>query len=124
MGKMLVADDNDLFRKTIRRIHGEAGHSVEEASDGQSVLQLLGRTAFDIVLLDIVMPGKGGIETLLELNVSNKDVRVIVMTGRIDTGTTAFQTLCRRFKTEKILTKPFTSKQLLDSVNELLPRKN
>jgi CheY-like chemotaxis protein len=56
--------------------------------------------------------------------VSNKDVRVIVMTGRIDTGTTAFQTLCRRFKTEKILTKPFTSKQLLDSVNELLPRKN
>ena len=124
MGKILVADDNDLFRKTIRRILEKAGHSVEEASDGQSVLQLLGRTAFDIVLLDIVMPGKGGIETLLELNVSNKDVRVIVMTGRIDTGTTAFQTLCRRFKTEKILTKPFTSKQLLDSVNELLPRKN
>lgn len=120
MAKVLLVDDNELFRKTLRLILQKGGHQVVEAENGQNVSPLLETGHFDILLLDIIMPGKGGIETLADLSPSDDSYKVIVMTGRIDTNSQAFQDLCRRFRAEAILAKPFTARQLLETIDKLL----
>jgi len=121
MAKILVVDDDDLLRETVRLVLEKAGHRVAEAQDGRKVPELLAGDTFDIMLLDMVMRGKGGIETLADPALSSSSCKVIVMTGRIDTGSEAFQALCRRFNAEAVLAKPFTTRQLLETIEALVP---
>lgn len=116
MAKVLLADDNQMLRKTVRKILEQGGHEVVEARDGREAMEQLHRSRMDVVLLDIVMPGQGGMETLFEMSGSRIRTRVIIMTGRIDTGTEAFKNLCLRFRAEKVLTKPFSAKELLTAI--------
>lgn len=119
MAIVLVADDNTMLRKTIRTVLEKANHTVLEAQNGEETIQILRDSKVDVLLLDVVMPGKGGVETMLEMNSGELTTRTIVMTGKIDTGGKAFQALCRRFRAEKILTKPFTNISLLQTIAEI-----
>ena len=121
MAKVLLADDNQMLRKTVRKILEQGGHEVVEARDGREAMEQLHRSRMDVVLLDIVMPGQGGMETLFEMSGSRIRTRVIIMTGRIDTGTEAFKNLCLRFRAEKVLTKPFRRKSCLRLLQANLP---
>jgi len=118
MAKILLADDNQMFRKTVRKILEQGGHEVVEAVNGKEAMEQLHRSRMDVVLLDIIMPGQGGMETLFEMSGSRIRTRVIIMTGRIDTATDAFKNLCKRFKAEKVLIKPFSAKELLTAISE------
>ena len=81
MIKVLVADDHPLIRKGIRLILEETTDiTVEsEASTGNEVLKKVRKNGYDIVLLDIAMPGKGGLETLEELKNENPKIRVLIL---------------------------------------------
>ena len=119
MAVVLIADDNTMIRKTIRNVLEKANHTVLEASNGQETIRVLGDSRVDVLLLDMVMPGKGGLETLLEMNSEQITTRIIVMTGKLDTTSEPFQTLCRRFHAEKVLTKPFTNLSLLQAIADV-----
>lgn len=69
MFRILIADDHPIVRKGLVHVLEDSGivRSIEEASNGQEVLDKVKRSRFDVVLLDISMPGMGGIETLEEL---------------------------------------------------------
>lgn len=122
MAKILVADDDELLRKIIRRFLEKDGHEVVEVSNGHDALLHLRETEIDIVILDVVMPEKGGIETLLEMSCSDITAKVILITGMVDTKMEIFQNLCRQFKAQLVINKPFTREQLAEAVNTLLSR--
>ena len=66
--KILIVDDAMFMRKSIRKILAEGGYTnVEEARDGEEALALFGEYNPDLVLLDITMPGKSGLEVLEEI---------------------------------------------------------
>jgi len=85
--KILVADDADLNRELFRRLLCRRGYSVIETRDGCETLEEIERSAPDLVLLDLRMPGKSGVEVLrLVRGVYDKtQLPIIIVTGDTDT---------------------------------------
>src|SRR5213592_4540226 len=79
--RVLVADDESRLRELLVRELGRKGHEVEGVSDGEAALTRLRDAAYDIVILDMKMPRKEGIEVLRELSAIPEHPQVIVMTG-------------------------------------------
>lgn len=105
---LLVDDDADL-RSDMASYFARHGHAVEQCSDGQSALDLVERHAFDVVVLDLVMPGVSGMEVLKELHARNAECEVVVLSGEatIESAVEAMKLGAREF-----LTKPISLKEL------------
>lgn len=119
MARILVVDDEQNIRLLLRRVLERAGHTVAEAANGNQALELLGRMHFDLAILDVVMPGKGGIETLIEARDDYRDLKVIVISGKVNTSSQAFQNLASHFGASRILPKPFEPADIIKDVEEL-----
>lgn len=122
MATILIADDDEVLRKIIRKFLEKDGHAIIEASNGNEVLDVFQHKKIDVAILDVVMPDKGGIETLLEMSCSEIEAKVILITGIVDTETEVFQNLCKQFKAQYIIQKPFEREKLLETVNALLAK--
>src|SRR3989440_663607 len=79
--RVLVADDESRLRELLVRELGRKGHEVEGVGDGEAALARLRERAYDVVILDMKMPRKEGIEVLRELGAFPEHPQVIVMTG-------------------------------------------
>jgi DNA-binding NarL/FixJ family response regulator len=79
--KILIADDHAIVREGLKQIVGETSDLVVagEAADARGVLELVRREEWDLVLLDIAMPGRGGIEALKELKLENPKIPVLIL---------------------------------------------
>ncbi|WP_419786850.1 response regulator [Pseudodesulfovibrio sp.] len=83
MARVLVVDDEERFRHTLHRLLEKAGHTVDEAPDGETALRKLGAEPFDVVLLDLKMPGLSGEDTFLKIRQRGVDVEVVCLTGHV-----------------------------------------
>jgi DNA-binding NarL/FixJ family response regulator len=83
MTRILIADDHELLRRGLRQILAEAIPKlvVGEASDAQQTLEAAGKQKWDLVLLDINMPGRSGLEALQDLKQLHPDLPVIVLSA-------------------------------------------
>ncbi len=81
MIKILIADDHPIVRKGLKEIIEETSDMkvIDEASTGQEVLEKVFKTEFDVVLLDISMPGKSGLDILKELKNHRSKLTVLVL---------------------------------------------
>jgi DNA-binding NarL/FixJ family response regulator len=81
MIKILIADDHPIVRKGLKEIIEETSDMkvIDEASTGQEVLEKVFKTEFDVVLLDISMPGKSGLEILKELKSHRSKLTILVL---------------------------------------------
>jgi CheY-like chemotaxis protein/anti-sigma regulatory factor (Ser/Thr protein kinase) len=120
LARILVVDDDRSTRELIRLQLRGAGHVVETAGDGAAALDRVRRRAFDLVLLDVWMPGMDGLEMLARLRDAPSRPRVVVMTAD-DTS----QTLLRAIREHayRYVTKPFEPKEILALVDEVLAAK-
>ena len=82
--KLLLVDDEERFRETLAKRLRETGYEVGGAAGGAEALDLLASGSFDIVILDIQMPGMSGLETLSEIRSRHIGVEVIMLTGHGD----------------------------------------
>jgi DNA-binding response OmpR family regulator len=85
-GKLLVVDDNEMNRDMLSRRLSRHGHTVTTAEDGQKTLELIKKQQFDVILLDIMMPGISGIEVLktIRKSYSASELPVIMVTAKGD----------------------------------------
>src|SRR5437763_187920 len=83
---LLVVDDNEMNRDILRRRLLKQGHTVVESSGGREALDLINTQKFDLVLLDIEMPGMNGIEVLRQIRrqFTQIELPVIMVTSRTD----------------------------------------
>ena len=79
--RILVVDDSPLMRAEIVRILTAEGHAVTEADSGMAACALVARQPFDLVTLDIEMPGLSGFETLRILKARNRDLPVVMISS-------------------------------------------
>lgn len=83
--RLLIADDHTLFRRSLRSLLEANGFEVAgEADDGAEALDMARRVKPEIVLMDLDMPGLGGIEATRRLLAEQPEVRVVVLTGSYD----------------------------------------
>ena len=86
MGHVLLIEDDPRIREIVERGLGARGFVVSSAPDGESGLDLAGKLDVDLVLLDLLLPGKGGLEVLEELRALRPRLPVIAVTALDDTG--------------------------------------
>jgi len=82
LAKILVVDDDNSVQATLRLLLEGAGHSVVAANDGGRGLALVNAEAFDLLFLDIFMPGMDGFETLRFVRQQRPALPIIAMSGR------------------------------------------
>jgi CheY-like chemotaxis protein len=117
MPSVLVVDDQDQVRQLIRETLEQAGYEVEEARDGKEGLDRYRARSTDLVIMDILMPGQDGLETIMTLRREFPDTRVIAMTGGSGTiGVLNFLDVAKMLGARRTLQKPFELKALLDTV--------
>ena len=119
--RIILADDHAMFRQGIKRIVEEiAGWQVvAETGDGVALLKLLNKTAADMVILDMIMPGISGGEVYNQLKAINPDIKVLLSSGYSIDGQAAkiLERGCDGF-----LQKPFNIKDLSQKVREILDK--
>ena len=79
--KILVVDDQSGMRETLSDILLEAGYMVEAAVDGYGAIEKAGEQFFDIILMDVIMPGINGVEAIKEIKKMNSQTKFILMTA-------------------------------------------
>lgn len=119
---ILVVDDEANMRQLLKRVLSEQGFSVDVVADGQKAIDRITKDPDDyhVIMLDIRLPGKNGIEVLRKIREVNKDIAVIMMTA-YESLETAIEAI--REGAYDYLVKPINIDEILISVNRALERK-
>lgn len=120
MTRILVIEDDDDVRDLLRQILERSGYEVEEASDGVEGIKRYREKQSDLIITDIIMPRKEGIETITDLRIEFPDVKVIAISGGGRLGPEPYLEVAKGFGANRIIMKPFTSGEILGAVSELL----
>jgi two-component system, chemotaxis family, chemotaxis protein CheY len=120
MARIIVIDDNDAVRLTMRRALEKAGHQVFEASDGEAGMKLLTETGVDLVITDIFMPGQDGIVTVRRMRKEFPGIKVIAVSGGDATGRMDLRKDAEVLGAARTLRKPFAPSELVQAVRETL----
>jgi CheY-like chemotaxis protein len=120
MTAILVVDDQKELRAVVRRVLNEAGYEVAEAEDGEAALVAFRTHLPALVITDIVMPGKTGIEIIATMKRERPEVKVLAISGGGRTHVMDFLAIARRTGADAALEKPFRKGDLLARVAELL----
>jgi two-component system, chemotaxis family, chemotaxis protein CheY len=121
MALILVIDDVAQMRDLVRRMLERSKHTVIEAEDGESGLAAFAQQEPAIVITDLLMPKKEGIETIRNIRRLRQDAKIIAMSGSDDVaGNSQYLDAAKRLGADAVLAKPFQSAALAAVVDRLL----
>jgi putative nucleotidyltransferase with HDIG domain len=115
--RILVVDDEAMIRDLCSHILSAEGYQVTTASNGMAALEELGRSAIDLMITDIKMPGMDGLELFEQVKAGTQDVVTIFITGH-GTLDTAIESVMRGV--DGFILKPFAEKELLGAVDRAI----
>ena len=121
MARILVIDDDPQVRDMLRQFLEWAGYEVRVAPEGSAGLKLHRAQPVDLIITDIVMPGKEGLETILEFRGQFPTVRIIAISGGGKLGPHDYLNTARVIGAQRTFAKPFDLRELLAAVREILP---
>jgi CheY-like chemotaxis protein len=120
MARILVIDDDAQVRGAVRRILERARHTVEDVGDGDAGLRAHRERPADLIITDIFMPERDGIETIRQLRRESPQVKIIAISGGDRTQTLDLRKDAELLGASRALRKPFELTELLRAVDELL----
>lgn len=120
MAVVMVIDDDSALRRLVQRVLSGEGHEVIEAENGEEGLTLLQRHRPDLVVTDILMPKKEGIETISRMKEHHPATKIIAMSGGGISGNLMFLDVARALGVEATLAKPFRPAELVEAVARVL----
>lgn len=119
--RILIVDDEQLVRDVCSELLSNEGYQVDTASDGIDALSKISAAVYDLIVLDINMPRLDGIDFYRKASRERTELndRFLFITGDLYGESEALDFFC---KNSKVLKKPFTKKDFLDSVRQILSR--
>jgi DNA-binding NtrC family response regulator len=120
MSKILVIEDDTSFRNVLVQMLERAGFEVRQAENGTLAIKICETYSPDLVLTDIIMPDKEGLETIQELLGLNPDLKIIAMSGGGRFGANSYLPLAAKLGAKMTLQKPFMRDELLAAINKVL----
>ena len=120
MKKILVVDDDDLIRDLLFEILEDRGYKVFEAENGNRAMQLLKSETFDLIITDIIMPDKEGIETIIDIKKKLPQAKIIAMSGGGQLDANSYLSIAKKLGVQHTVSKPFDPKVLMKLVDEML----
>ncbi len=119
--KILIVDDDDSIRKTLADFLQLEGFVVTAVDNGETAIELLDESYFDIMLLDILMPGISGMDVMRHSIKTAPGVQIILLTGH---GSLESAIEALRAGAHDFITKPFTFEEVLASIRKALARRD
>jgi len=121
MKRILVIDDESAVRLFIRDCLEQSGYFVLEADNGHTGIAAFRQNPVDLVIVDLFMPGKEGIETIIELRKGYPNLKIVAISGGIPRyGPDNLLLSAQMLGADCCLSKPFSVQQLLDVVEKQL----
>ncbi len=120
MTRILVIDDDVLIRKLVAKTLARAGYEVAVAADGHEAERIYRSEPADMIITDLFMPEKEGMEIIRELRHDFPEVKIIAISGAGSLGTVDYLEMARMIGAGRTLAKPFAPEDLLATVVELL----
>ena len=118
--RILVIDDDELVRDTLRAVLESSGYEVLLAADGDDGLRVFAAESAAMIITDIVMPNREGIETIGELRRMAPDAKIVAISGGGQKGSSDYLRAAQLLGANRTLRKPFTPDELLAVADELL----
>ncbi len=114
--RILLAEDEEQLARVLKLAMEKAGYTVDQVADGQSAVDLAKENAYDVMILDIMMPVKTGLEALKEIRASGDRTYVMMLTAmaEVDDKVTGLDA-----GADDYMTKPFSLKELLARLRSL-----
>jgi DNA-binding response OmpR family regulator len=120
VARILIIDDDDALRAAMSKILEREGHEVRAAADGDTGLSLHRSDPADLVVTDLIMPEKEGIETLQDLRAEFPDVPILAISGGGAVGPAGPLTDATLLGADAALAKPFAVDVFVEAVARLL----
>jgi len=120
MIRILVIDDDINIREMLKECLERAEYEVLVASDGKAALKLHSANPVDLIITDIVMPEKDGLEIIMEFRRRFPAVKVIAISGGGKIGANEYLNIAKGLGATKTFSKPFELRELLAAVRELV----
>ena len=115
----MIDDESEIRKLFIKKLAGK-GYEIIEACDGKEGLKLYHETRPDLVITDLVMPEKEGIETIIELKRESPNVKIIAISGGGKNVPDAYLHIAKNLGAERTFSKPIDWPELIKVVRELL----
>lgn len=122
MTRILLVDDDDMSRGAIHKMLERAGYDVQSTGNGSEALAMYGRAPAELVITDLIMPDKDGLEIIQELRRGNPKVRILAISGGGRVNANEYLAVARKFGAAGVLSKPFSNQDLRDAVEAALGR--
>ena len=119
MAHVLIVDDELYIRDLVKKILSSRGHTILEAENGNQAISMLREHPVDVAIVDLVLPQKGGIETMMEIRSFNEKIKLVAVSGKIQTDAESMKRIASQFKVDAVLAKPFDVEQLINLVHDL-----
>ena len=130
MASILIIDDDTDVREAIRDVLEHAGYAVDTAANGNEALECQRAQPAQVIITDIIMPEKNGIDTITDIQEEFPAVKIIAISGGGGFGrptyhpqaikTTAYLAAAKEAGAERVFAKPFDRKELIQAVEDLL----
>jgi len=121
MRRILIIDDEPYILLMLKKMLEKAGYEVDLASNGREGMAVFEKDSADLVITDIIMPDKEGLELILEMKKKRPELKIIAMSGGGRISPESYLECARHFGAEKVFQKPFRQKEIVSAVKELLP---
>jgi CheY-like chemotaxis protein len=120
MKHILLVEDDEGLRSLLRISLEKLGHAVTEARDGKEAVALFNKGPVDLVVTDLMMPEKEGLETIRELRRGHPELKIIAMSGGGRTNARDVLKAAKLFGATTVFSKPFSAADLQNEVEKLL----
>ena len=120
MAKILVLDDEPSILLMIKKMLEKAGHEVDMALNGREGMILFAKNKPDLLITDIIMPEKEGLETIFELRKKHPELKIIAISGGGRIGPDGYLPSAKLFGADLVFQKPLVPKEFIEAVAMLL----
>ncbi len=118
---VLVVEDDHLIGGFLQRLLVDKGFQVITTSDGFEAEKIYRNLIFDLIIADILVPGKDGLEIIRDVHKEFPHTKIIAISGGGKINATTYLKMAERLGADRVLKKPFESRELLALIRELLP---
>jgi len=120
MTRILVVEDDESVSELVKSVLELEGYTVQSAPNAETAKKLIKESPPDLAMIDIILPGQGGMDLILELHAYSPGLRIVITSGKIDMTKSTFKVLAHQFGVVSILPKPFTVEELINTVKDAL----
>ena len=120
MARILIVDDEEQLRDVLKSVLQEEGHEIVEAGNGYAAMEEFRKAPTELIITDIVMPDKEGLETIIDFRRTYPDVRIIAMSGGGRNSPQDYLDMAKKLGATEVIAKPFSIDDFLSCVNRVL----